>query len=161
MIHLSRSAIVNELYKAKDKDGLIQPEIVVEQATPPTAPLHSAFEWDDAKAAHHHRVEQARGLIRTSIVYEEGERKTYSLSSDRKTNGGYRDTSDVLSSPEMRRIAVADALVELQSWRNRHQHLTELKAIFGVIDVVSVKEGVPVTSKRRAPKIEAEKRLQA
>jgi hypothetical protein len=44
--------------------GRITPEMVVEAARDPNSPLHSAFTWDDAQAAHEHRLAQARVLLR-------------------------------------------------------------------------------------------------
>ena len=44
--------------------GRVTPEIVVEAARDPASPLHSAFTWDDAQAAHEHRLAQARVLLR-------------------------------------------------------------------------------------------------
>ena len=42
--------------------GRITPEMVVDAARDPNSPLHSAFTWDDAQAAHEHRLAQARVL---------------------------------------------------------------------------------------------------
>jgi hypothetical protein len=44
--------------------GRVTPEMVVEAARDPSSPLHSAFTWDDAQAAHEHRLTQARVLLR-------------------------------------------------------------------------------------------------
>jgi hypothetical protein len=43
-------------------------EAVVAAATPPGHPLHDQFEWDDAKAAHLHRLDQAQELIARSVI---------------------------------------------------------------------------------------------
>lgn len=48
--------------------GILKPEVVVGEAADPRHPLHDRFEWDDAKAGHAHRVEQARELIRSVRV---------------------------------------------------------------------------------------------
>lgn len=49
---------------AEAHGGRLTPEAVVEAASDPDSPLHSAFTWDDAEAAHQHRLDQARFLIR-------------------------------------------------------------------------------------------------
>lgn len=46
--------------------GRLTPNAVLEDAKDPDSPLHDSFEWDDEKAAHAHRIEQARALI-TSV----------------------------------------------------------------------------------------------
>lgn len=58
------------LRELEDVNGLLLPERVVEAAKDPNDVLHAEFEWDDAKAAHAHRIEQARELIR-SVKYTE------------------------------------------------------------------------------------------
>ena len=46
--------------------GRLTPNAVLDDAKDPDSPLHDSFEWDDEKAAHAHRIEQARALI-TSV----------------------------------------------------------------------------------------------
>ena len=50
------------------KGGRLRPPDVVKASTAPDSPLHPAFEWNDAKAAHQHRLDQARRLIRSVII---------------------------------------------------------------------------------------------
>lgn len=47
-----------------DTYGELTAPLVVESARPSDAPLHPFFEWDDARAAEAHRLEQARSMIR-------------------------------------------------------------------------------------------------
>ena len=53
---------------AKKHKGLLTPDAVVAQATRKDSPLHALFEWDAKKAAHQHRLDQARSLIRSVRV---------------------------------------------------------------------------------------------
>lgn len=63
---------VRDLLEAIYQDrGALTPALVVEEATPVGAPLHPFFEWDDTKAAHEHRLSQARHLIRSVRVQVE------------------------------------------------------------------------------------------
>ncbi|MFO0271514.1 MAG: hypothetical protein ACK53W_13385 [Gemmatimonadota bacterium] len=50
-------------------DGRIVPAEVVDAARDPTSPLHGHFEWDDTVAAERHRLDQARQLIRQSMLH--------------------------------------------------------------------------------------------
>jgi hypothetical protein len=55
-------------------DGRPDPQKVVIAATDKSSPLHRYFEWDDGKAAHQHRLDQARrliGSVRVLVEYEE------------------------------------------------------------------------------------------
>lgn len=65
-----------EAIRKRDKDGLLKPEAVVRAARNKESPLHRLFEWDDKKAAHAWRLEQARELIRSVRVDVEVEEKT-------------------------------------------------------------------------------------
>ena len=56
--------------KKDDQDGILTAEAVVEAAKDPESPLHHQFEWDDSAAAHAHRLNQARQLIRTVVIRE-------------------------------------------------------------------------------------------
>jgi hypothetical protein len=49
---------------AKQHDGEITPEIVLNEAKSPESPLHKQFCWDDTKAAEMFRLAQAAALIR-------------------------------------------------------------------------------------------------
>ena len=81
MPRLSIDDLSSELEKLDEQDG-ITPEAVVGVASDPNNILHAHFEWDDAKAGHAHRLQQARHLIKRvkittpagSIVNDEGDR---------------------------------------------------------------------------------------
>lgn len=48
-----------------DGEGRITPDGIVAAAKNPKNPLHGEFDWNDATAAHQHRLAVARHLIRT------------------------------------------------------------------------------------------------
>lgn len=48
--------------------GQLTPEALLEKATPVESPLHRFFDWDNDHAAHEHRLQQARYIIRY-VVY--------------------------------------------------------------------------------------------
>jgi hypothetical protein len=51
--------------KKLERSGKLTAEQVVEAASDRDSLLHDSFEWDDTKAAHAHRIETARTLIRS------------------------------------------------------------------------------------------------
>lgn len=66
-----RKKWVREL-KALWKEDLITADAVVEWArTHPSSDLHSKFEWDDTKAGHGYRIQQARILITRVRIYQD------------------------------------------------------------------------------------------
>ena len=57
-----------------ENGGRLSAKAVVDGARSEDAPLHPYFEWDDAKAAEEHRLDQSRRLIRVVVeVSEKGE----------------------------------------------------------------------------------------
>ena len=131
-----KSQVITELKRlANEHAGLLQPELVVVSARPKSSPLHSSFNWNDGKAAHLYRIWQARQLIRVSVEVligtEEKMDVFVSLSSDRERDGGgYRITTSVLSDEEMRDEMLADALADLECFREKYRRLKELAGIF-------------------------------
>lgn len=131
--------VIEELKRiAAENDGLLQPEAVVERARPASSPLHNKFTWDDSEAARQHRIWQARQLIRVSVEVLEASGESFdvfvSLSPDReRESGGYRVVAQVLSDTNMRAQMLADALSELESFREKYRKLQELDEVFSAI----------------------------
>ena len=156
MIRLTKEQIKTELLLARNEEGKIDAKVIVDNARPEDAPLHHMFEWDNEIAAEQYRYQQARQYIQHYVVLTPGERTTYSLSSERRDGGGYRDLDEVLSTAELRKVAVQDALKELVRWRERHQHLTEFKALFEVIDAVVRDTTPPDQPEEKKPVVQPE-----
>ena len=121
---------------AAEHGGVLKPEDVVEEAKDPDNPLHSAFEWSNTEAARKYRLWQARQLISITVRYSEvkGEardvRVFVSLKSDRKEEGGYRETVAVLTNPNYRAQLLADAREDLRRMELKYGELVELAAVF-------------------------------
>lgn len=130
--------IAKELKKiAKNNDGVLLPEHVVQSAKANNSPLHSRFEWDNSVAAHQYRLWQARQLIRVCVELIPGiatpTEVFVSLTPDRD-HGGYRIVTDVLSDDGMRAQLLADALADMNLFRVKYQRLRELANVFAAID---------------------------
>lgn len=57
----------------REAHGRLSPSTVVRAAASEEHPLHPSFEWNDATAAHQHRLNQARAILRlprTTVVIE-------------------------------------------------------------------------------------------
>lgn len=138
-----QSAIRQEL-AALQQDGVIRPVDVVEFAKDPDTALHDCFEWDESKAAHEFRLEQARKLLRVFVTVDPVSNKSIrafvSLTSDRKEpGGGYRATVDVLSDADMTRQMLSDALAELRVVQRKYKSLQALEKVWQSIDDASIK----------------------
>lgn len=140
------ASVREELERLREQNGgeLVQPEQVIEFAQQNAdSALHAEFEWDDTEAAHQYRLEQARRIIRLNINVVETENGNVrvpmyvSLVSDRKTGGGYRTLSDVMSDDDMREQFLDQALAEFQRVRRKYEAIRELVPVFEALDRVS------------------------
>jgi len=127
-----RKQILEEIRESNG--GILRPQDVVKAARPKDHPLHSAFEWDNTKAASGYRIWQARELIRVTVNVVERTQTTHrmyvSLTNDRNPDGGYRALADVVSDVELRRQMLEEALVDLERLELKYSQLEELAHVF-------------------------------
>lgn len=113
--------------------GSLRAPDVVEAARPASHPLHGRFEWDDTKAAHQHRLWQARHLIRMVFEVVEGTETEapvfYSLTTDRAAET-YRPLATILTDDDLYVQLLADAVAELKAMQARYRMLKELRPVF-------------------------------
>lgn len=105
-------------------DGLLRPEKVIIRAKNPENILHKYFEWDDTKAAHQHRLEQARSLIRSVTITHPEHKEVViqafvSLPSDRENGGGYRKVEEVMTNDFMRVQFFEEISRAIESWERK------------------------------------------
>lgn len=118
----------------EDDDGCITPDIVLDAAKDPGSPLHDHFEWDDAKAGHSWRLEQARQLIRAvrvEIVNEAIEIPVVTYGYVRNPEmphreQGYISTVRVRSKEEIAREVVKQELARAVSAMRRCEEIADL-----------------------------------
>jgi hypothetical protein len=146
--------IVESLYAER---GAVTPEAVVELARPMDAPLHPAFEWDDAVAAETYRENQARGLLAKLVVSyrrtdgtmtpptryvvklqarkdEDPEDETLEAATQPHV---YIPIRRVMSEDVLRRKYVREAYLSVASWRRRYQDIAEFATLFEAIDALA------------------------
>ena len=125
----------NELQRIYERDGVIDPETVVSESQTPSAPLHSCFEWDDAKAAHKYRITQAQNIIRSIVVVDEAKQpETRAFVNVQRE---YHPVSVVVRNPEKREILLQNALNELRWFERKYNTLQELSNVFAAIKEVT------------------------
>lgn len=75
-----RKAVAERLEKIRARNGgVLTPEHVVEDARSVKSPLHEMFPWSDKEAAHKHRLDIAREIIRHVRVEICTETRTFSV----------------------------------------------------------------------------------
>jgi|SRR3990167_407859 len=140
----------------EENNGLLSPEIVVDDAKNPDSPLHDYFNWDDKVEAVRHRVHMARLLISSIAVVIEREEipiKNVPISVSRNdrpieprafnnvrvykneiSDRGYTTLLNVLTDEDLRKQTVIKALRELRSWCSKYRIYDELTPIASDID---------------------------
>jgi len=136
---LDAQAVGEELERIRTKhNGRLESEMVIEAARECGSPLHTAFEWNNKRAADAYRVDQARYLIRSIevIVEDQPDAKPVRafVSVVRDQDRSYTSVSHALGDPELRRQVLLGALGELEAWRIRYAELVELANVFASID---------------------------
>jgi hypothetical protein len=122
--------------------GVISPVAVVSVVeSDPGHVLRPLFEWDDRKAAVAHRLEQARGLIRSIAVIrpesKESDRQyQLEITSYQPRESGYRTTEDVFADPVAKAELFKRAWLELTACHRKYRRLTELNAVWEAIESV-------------------------
>jgi len=124
----------------KYADGLKPSHVLQEAKAQPGTPLHACFEWDDAKAAHRHRITQASTLVRALVVTRSGllsdEPKRVALSVRSSDTGPrvFMSTDVVMNDETLRRRFIEQAGRDLSSWRKQYGELKELHRLFSMVE---------------------------
>lgn len=134
--------------------GELTAAAVVADARSATSVLHPLFEWDDRKAAHKYRLDQAGHIIRcVTVVVEEPEPAQGSvvgaepaakatvvrafLPVERQDGRRvFEATTTVLSDAEYRRQVLEQAHSELGAVARKYRELRELAEVVGAIERV-------------------------
>jgi len=101
---------------------------VLEDAKDQSSPLHDFFEWDDGKAAHEHRLEQAGHLIRTVRVEVTTEKRTISVVKyvrDPTEKSGYVETLRLRDQKDLARDAIRAEITRVLAALERAQDIAE------------------------------------
>jgi len=123
----------------RENDGILRPSDLIFDAQSELSPLYPLFEWDDAKAAHKHRLDQARAII-TSVKYElkigDSVRTTVAYVRDpeqARDTQGYAAVSDLRSDPDRAHAALVAEFKRVASMLTRAR---ELAAVLSMDDDV-------------------------
>ena len=147
--HLDAQKCGERLEALKQKHGELTAELVLEDAQKPSSPLHSAFEWSNAAAAHQHRLTQARYILRQIVVVEviESPKTTTVIRGFVPVNSTvtpgkkmFVGITEAMSDIDMRKQVLKRALKELQQWKARYQTFKEFAKIFEAMDAVNMED---------------------
>jgi hypothetical protein len=136
--------------------GVVTPERTVERAEAVDHPLHPVFDWDDATAAHAHRLAQAQHIIRSFVVVYRRPGKPKELTPPmrylvRVTPGpkdeqasdaehlamqprNYIPVGEAMADADLRRRVLLQALKDFVALRQKYRDFQELAQVFTAID---------------------------
>lgn len=101
----------------------VMPADVVKAASAKDHPLHSRFEWDDSKAAHKWRIEQAREMIASVMVdYEDRSGETIRVQAFhhvRSEGTGYYPTETIIQHETLRQSLVREMTEDSRAMAKR------------------------------------------
>ena len=126
----------------KENGQKLRPVDVVAAAEPVDAPLHPAFEWDDAQAGVAWRQQQARQLIRSVVIIrdERPPENVYvhvQLQQEEQSEHFYQAGDFLTSKPEEYFAALRDARRSLEAAADRYRALQDLAQRDGKSDDVN------------------------
>lgn len=124
---------IREALEAIRKSGGLTPSRVVRVAKKPDSILHDLFEWDDSKAGHQYRLEQARRLVRTLVFKPERSTKflrSYIHVPSPDGEGEYIPTVAIVAHPDKLTLVRDAALRALTSAQDNVDELDEAVRLF-------------------------------
>lgn len=111
-------SVADVLAAIHERDGeLTAEQVVAEAAANPDSPLHTRFEWDNSKAAHQYRLEQARSLIRSyTLTVEDNQVRRFVYI---KSTESYQPFDDVVANTDWRAEMISDFEREAKRFQAR------------------------------------------
>ncbi|MBR3223727.1 MAG: hypothetical protein IKF78_00205 [Atopobiaceae bacterium] len=130
--------VAGEVCEQMSANGELTPKALVDASRPEDAPLHKAFEWDDAKAAEAYRETQAAYIIRSIEVEREDMpepvRAFYTAPSMSAQPYQYYSVDAILRDSNGRDALLDAARRELEAFTRKYRQLTELADVIAAAE---------------------------
>lgn len=109
----------------------LTPETIVEESKEQQSPLHPIFEWDNERAGHEWRKQQARvmlgNLVTVQIEEVELKEPTRAFINVAKQESSYTAVDVVLKDEDLFNQVRSQALAELDAYQRKYQEFLDLK----------------------------------
>lgn len=128
--------VAGDVCEKLEREGRLTPNVLVEESRPVDAPLHAAFEWDDAVAGEEWRKQQARNLIGALIVVEPEKPPVRGFFKIERSEAGYEALHTILKAEDKYQALLKTAKAELGAFARKYRELSELAPVFDAIDQV-------------------------
>lgn len=158
-IRKADAAVLGEAFERLKASGPLTADRVLTEAMNARSPLHRYFEWDDEKAAHQFRLEQARRLIRSiEVVLEDAKGKqvpmrAYYSVKDAEGQRGYEPMQFVFATPELADQVIQEAVTQLEAWKTKYAKYTWARG--AVPKIAAALRAVKAAAKASKPKKKA------
>ena len=131
------ASVAGEVLTKLSEEGRLTARDLVEESRPETAPLHSAFEWDDTEAAERWREQQGRNLIGAIVIQREEQKDAQPVRAFfvvEPTSSNYESVTVIMRDEDLRKKLFENAKKELAAFRAKYRSLQEFAKLFGEID---------------------------
>ena len=112
-------------------------EAIVDASKAEDAPLNPIFEWDNEKASHEWRKQQARvmlGNLVTVQIDDTSVEATRAYINVSRSDGEYVGMDIVVRTPSLSENMVRQALADLNAYRKKYETVTAIKLHFDKLD---------------------------
>jgi hypothetical protein len=109
-------------------------EAIVDESKAEDAPLNPIFEWDNEKASHEWRKQQARVMLANLVTVQIGItpiEATRAYVNVTRSDGEYTGIDVVVKSTTLSERLIQQAISELNAYRKKYANVLELKRHFG------------------------------
>ena len=130
---MSSTNLRDQLQAIRDERGSLTPALVVEVAADPKHPLHGRFEWDDSKAGHQWRLEQAGQLLRVTFRPDPSKptdlRAFVAVKGEDSPTSEYVPVGEAMADPFTQKLVLAQFKREWKTFQRRYEHLAQFAAV--------------------------------
>ncbi len=122
-----------KVMKGLAEKGNLTPEALVDASRPEDAPLHSEFEWDDAKAAEEWRKQTGRVMIGSVVYIQEDQPKMPPVRAYyhiEQKESVYEPVEVILQDNEKADKLFRTALKELSAFRDKYASIKSFASLF-------------------------------
>ena len=132
----SADKAAEELERIRRVNGILTPELVVNESAAESAVLHKCFQWNDTIAAEKYRISQAQDLIRNLTVVVVNESINCSVRAlvnvTNKFSCGKRSyipIAEAIVDEDAYADLLAQAKAEMESFVSKYSQLSELNSV--------------------------------
>ena len=127
----------------EERDGAVTAQSFLDESRPEDSPTHGCFEWNDYVAAEKYRLHQSHKAILDLVVTIKSDDKTVRkpafVNVNTRGKASYNNVMYAFSVEENKKNVLANALKELESFKQKYASLAEMEEVIEAINEVERK----------------------